>query len=173
MIRHHSKTVVVALVAAATLAALACSERPPLAPDGSTADVRLGIQAAPGSYVISFLKETSTGLAAAADTELVGTYLVLKSEVRDYAGNLAQIGSVTYEYCWAGGTYAPSASCKSGSGIWKRLMSMNVDSIGSLAGFGYCSTPRTIGFRFTYQGRNSGIANGVSASRDFTWAASI
>jgi hypothetical protein len=46
---------------------------------------------------------------------------------------------------------------------------MAVDPIGSLSGVGACSSPRTIGFRFSYVGRGSGIASGVSQSRDFTW----
>jgi hypothetical protein len=157
---------------AATFAIFACSDRSPVAPDQSADDMRLAVQGTPGSYVISFLKETPTGLAPAADTEPVGTYLVLKSEVRDYLGNLAETGTVTYQVCSAKGNYAPSATCDSGGGTWKRFLSGSVDPVGFLVGFGACSTPRSIGFRFTYSGgRGSGIANGVSASKDFTWAA--
>lgn len=161
----------VIVVLAATFAVGACSERSLVAPELGADGVRLAGQAAPGSYVISFLKETSTGLAPAADAEPVGTYLVLKSEVRDSFGNLAQSGDVRYEFCWSNGDYAPSSSCDSGSGVWRRHMSVRVDPIGSLVGWGSCSTPRTIGFRFTYSGRGSGIASGVSQSKDFTWVA--
>ena len=158
---------------AVTLASAACSEHSPVAPGPGPGDVRLAVQtAAAGSYVISFRKETSTGLAPAADAEPVGTYLVLKSEVRDNAGNLAQSGSVTYEYCWSRGDYAPSSVCNGGSGSWRRHMTMRIDPVGQLSGFGSCSTPRTIGFRFTYAGRGSGIASGVSEPKDFTWVAS-
>lgn len=158
---------------AATLALAACSENSPIAPGPRPGDVRMAVQAAAtGSYVISFLKETSTGLAPAADAEPVGTYLVLKSEVRDSFGNLARSGSVTYEYCWSKGDYAPSSVCNGGSGSWRRHMTMTIDPVGQLSGFGSCSTPRTIGFRFTFAGRGSGIASGVSQSRDFTWVAS-
>ena len=154
---------------AATLALAACSERQPVAPGPGT-DARIAAQTDPaGSYVISFLKETSTGLAPAADTEPVGTYLVLKSEVKDAFGNVAQSGSVTYEYCWSHGSYAPSSVCESGAGSWRRHMTMKIDPVGQLSGFGSCSTPRTIGFRFTFAGRGSGIASGVSEPRDFTW----
>jgi hypothetical protein len=157
---------------AAAFAVLACSEQSPVAPGASPDDLRMAVQGTPGSYVISFLKETSTGLAPTTDIEPVGTYLVLKSEVRDNLGNLAQSGTVTYQVCSAKGNYAPSATCNGGGGTWKRFLSGSVDPIGLLAGFGACSTPRSIGFRFTYSGgRNSGIANGVSASRDFTWTA--
>lgn len=157
---------------AAAFAVLACSDQSPVAPDAVPDDLRMGIQGTPGSYVISFLKETSTGLASTTGTEPVGTYLVLKSEVRDSFGNLAQSGTVTYQVCSAKGNYAPSATCNSGGGTWKRFFSGSVDPIGMLVGFGFCSTPRAIGFRLTYSGgRSSGIANGVSASKDFTWAA--
>jgi hypothetical protein len=157
---------------AAILALAACSERMPVAPTAGSVDTRVATQgAATGSYVLSFLKETSTGLVAAADTEPVGTYLVLKSEVKDAFGNVAQSGSVTYEYCWSHGNYAPTAVCNSGAGSWRRHMTMAIDPVGQLSGFGSCSTPRSIGFRFTFAGRSSGIASGVSEARDFTWVA--
>ncbi|HYN80139.1 MAG TPA: hypothetical protein VES88_01445 [Gemmatimonadaceae bacterium] len=157
---------------AATFGVLACSEQSPVAPDAGYDDLRMAIQSTPGSYVISFLKGTSSGLAPTAGTEPVGTYLVLKSEVRDNLGNLAQSGTVTYQVCSAKGNYAPSATCNSGGGTWKRFFSGSVDPIGLLVGFGSCSTPRAIGFRLTYSGGgSSGIANGVSASKDFIWAA--
>ena len=168
--KGNRANVIVALAATFTL--IACSERSVVAPDRASPTVGLAVRsAATGSYVISFLKETTTGLAPAADAEPTGTYLALKSEVRDAAGNLAQSGSVRYEYCWSHGDYAPSASCQSGTGSWRRLLTVSVDPIGSLVGFGTCSTPRTIGFRFTYSGRNSGIASGVSQVKDFTWVA--
>src|SRR5688500_10439134 len=153
-------------------ALVACSESP-VAPITAPDDVATAkpASAAAGSYAISFLKETSTALAPAADAEPVGTYLVLKSEVRDAAGNLAQSGSVKYEYCVSKGDYAPSAVCDSGAGSWRRLLSMEIDPVGQLAGFGSCSTPRTIGFRFTFSGRSSGIASATSPSKDFTWLA--
>jgi hypothetical protein len=159
---------------ATAFALVACSEQSPVAPIAGPDGVAMArVATATGSYTISFLKETSfsTGLAPAADAEPVGTYLVLKSEVRDAAGNLAQSGSVKYEYCVSKGDYAPSAVCDSGAGSWRRLLSMEIDPVGQLAGFGSCTTPRTIGFRFTFSGRSSGIASAVSQSRDFTWLA--
>jgi hypothetical protein len=98
----------------------------------------------------------------------VRSFLVVRSEVRDDAGVLATVGKVTYEYCWSRGDYAASAVCANGSGSWKRLRTMDVDPVGSRFGFGSCSVPRTIGFRFTYSGRGT-IAPGTSAARDFTW----
>jgi hypothetical protein len=165
-----NRTAVVALVAA--LALPACSERSLVAPDASPGGVSFAaIQSLPGTYVLSFMIETSSGLGPIADgiAAPTGTYLVLKSEVRDNGGTLATVGSVTYEYCWSRGNYAPKSTCDSGAGSWRRLFSMSIDPVGQLAGFGSCSTPRSIGFRFTYAGRKSGISDGVSASKDFTW----
>ena len=157
---------------ATAFALVACSEQSPVAPIAGPDGVAMArVAAATGSYAISFLKETSTGLALAADAEPVGTFLVLKSEVRDAAGNLAQSGNVKYEYCVSKGDYAPSAVCNNGAGSWRRLLSMDIDPVGQLAAFGACTTPRTIGFRFTFSGRSSGIASAVSQSRDFTWLA--
>lgn len=155
---------------AAALALVACSEQSAVAPLADPEASMARVSAPTGSYVISFLKETSTGLAPAADSEPVGTYLVLKAVVRDAAGNLAQSGSVKYEVCMSKGDYAPAAECNGGSGSWRRWMSVDVDPIGSLVGFGACTTPRAIGFRFTFSGRSSGIAGGSSQARDFTWA---
>jgi len=153
-------------------ALVACSESP-VAPITAPDDVATAkpASAAAGSYAISFLKETSTGLAPATDAEPVGTFLVLKSEVRDAAGNLATSGTVKYEYCVSKGNPAPAAVCDGGGGSWRRLLSMNIDPVGQLAGYGSCSTPQAIGFRFTFSGRSSGIASATSEARDFTWVA--
>lgn len=160
-----------AIVAAAAISALgACSD--PTAPGvGESPDqVRFANQAALGSYQIFFMIESRTGLISVDNSAPVGSYLVLRSEIRDNSGALAQVGKVTYEYCWAKGNYAPSLSCTTGTGTWRRLLAMSVDPIGSRAGFGSCSTPRAIGFRVKYSGSDA-IAPGVSAPRDFTWLA--
>lgn len=159
-----------ALVAIAVfLSASACSEQSLVSPDAQPANVNFAVQASAGTYAIIFLKETNSGLAPAADAEPVGTYLVLKSQITDGNGNPAETGTVTYEVCSVKGGYAPSAACASGSGTWKRYYASSVDSVGSLVGFGACSTPRSIGFRVSYGGKRGGIASGVSAARDFTW----
>ena len=170
MARQHPTHYLALLIATGGVAG--CGESSLVEP-GAVPDARREAGAAPGSYLLSFLKETRTGLSPAADAEPVGTYLVLKSEVRDASGNLAQVGSVTYEFCWRNGDYAPKASCDAGSGSWKRHWAVRVDPIGSLMGFGACSSPRTIGFRFSYTGQGSGIASEVSQSRDFTWTAGL
>ncbi len=161
--RKSARFVALTLAAAA---AVACTEQSPVAPLEIPDDISRAVHGASGTYVLTFFKETSTGLAPAADAEPVRTYLVLGSEVRDLSGNLINVGKVTYQYCWSNGDYAPSASCNSGSGSWRRQLAVTV---GTKVGFGWCSTPRTIGFRFTFSGRGSGVADGVSQGRDFTW----
>jgi hypothetical protein len=150
----------------------ACSDQSPLAPEAPD-ELRLGVSAPQGSYVISFLIEAPGGLLPIEEGVSVptGSFLVLKATVRDNAGNLATAGTVTYEFCWAQGDYAPKAACDSGNGRWKRHWSVRVDPVGSLMAFGSCSTPRSIGFRFTYSGKGSGIASGTSMAKDFTWSA--
>ena len=155
-------------VTLAFLALSACSEPTSPAAEERAAAGRFINQALLGSYNLFFMIETRTGLLGVDDSAPVRSFLVLRSEVKDNAGALATVGKVTYEFCWSKGDYAPSAACETGSGSWRRLFTMNVDPIGSRFGFGSCSTPRTIGFRFTYSGRGA-IAAGVSAPRDFTW----
>lgn len=157
------------------IAAAGCSRESPVAPGASPAGVsshsRVALQTdTAGTYEIHFLKETRQGLQPVLDFTLnVREFLVLKSQIKDSLGVPAEEGTVTYEYCERQNVKVPSAECESGAGRWKRLMSMSIDQYGSLAGFGSCSTPRTIGFRFRFNGLNSGIANGVSAARDVSW----
>ena len=155
----------------------ACSSQSPAAPlpavepsltDGTSRD-EARTTAVPGTYEISFLKESIGGLQPVTDNTLnVGEFLVLKSQVKDVFGVPAVAGRVTYEYCSLNNEKVRSSECESGRGRWKRLFSMPVDPVGSLFGFGSCSTPRTIGFRFRYSGGGS-IADGVSPSADVTW----
>lgn len=176
MERRNRAKIAVALLA--TLVLAGCSDRSLVAPDESDG-LRLGVQSTPGTYAISFLIEAPGGLVPVENQAPVGSYLVLQGEVTDNLGNTPTSGSVTYEYCWAKGNYAPSAMCVSGAGSWKRLMSIRVmmrtNADGTVepdiapVGFGWCSTPRSIGFRITFSGRGSGVASGVSAPRDFTW----
>lgn len=164
-----------AIVVLGCMTVTGCSRESPIAPEASPADVstqnRAAPQtAAPGTYEILFLKETRQGLQTVVDFTLnVREFLVLKSQITDSNGVPAQEGTVTYEYCERQNVKVPSAECESGAGRWKRHMSMSVDPVGSLAGFGSCSTPRTIGFRFRFDGLNGPIASGVSAARDVSW----
>ncbi|HXG69856.1 MAG TPA: hypothetical protein VNJ04_04500 [Gemmatimonadaceae bacterium] len=67
------------------------------------------------------------------------------------------------------GAQKPTGPTLSNIGVGCLLMT--IDPVGQLSGFGSCSTPRSIGFRFTYSGRRSGIPSRASQSKDFTWAA--
>jgi len=156
------------LVLTATFTLGGCSE--PAAPglDDTPAAARFINDALPGSYELFFMIETPTGLMSVDNNAPVRSFLVLRSAVKDNSGVLATVGKVTYEHCWSKGDYAPSAVCAAGLGSWKRLYTMSVDLVGSRFGFGSCSTPRTIGFRFTYTGRGA-ISSGTSVQRDFTW----
>lgn len=171
----HSRRAILRCLPVALVAftCAACSGDSPVAPGASASAVGVRNEvaakpAAAGTYEISFLKETRQGLEPIVDTLRVGEYLVLKSQVKDAFGILAEEGLVTYEYCSLQNVKVKSSECDIGPGRWTRLMSMSVDPIGSLAGFGSCSKHRTIGFRFRYTGGGD-IANGVSPSRDVTW----
>jgi hypothetical protein len=65
---------------------------------------------------------------------------------------------------------APSAACANGTAAWANLTTMPIDQSGNAyLDFGVVLIPRTVGFRFRYLGQGSGIENGVSEPRDFTW----
>lgn len=165
----------VAAIVFGSCAFAACAGQSPVTPSraaeiGGQDQLAGKAAAAAGTFDISFLKESTSGLQPVPDLTLgVGEYLVLKSSIADASGNPVRSGQVTYEYCTRRNVAAAAAECQSGSGTWTRLLSMSVDPIGSLAGFGSCSTPRTIGFRFRYTAQGSGIANGVSPAKDVTW----
>jgi len=160
--------------------AVACGQ-PPLSPAGAagvlgSSSSRVSGNTVPGTYELSFLMEQFPGGLQPIDSTLeVGRYLVLKATVRDGGGLLATQGSVTFEYCSARGAPAPKASCEAGAGSWKRHMTMKLDASGfpPLAGWGACSTPRSIGFRFRYAAQGSTIPSGTSAARDATWVATF
>jgi hypothetical protein len=173
MSSRNAGPIVIAVISLIGIAA--CSRESPVAPDGLPAIVSGHNQpsaqtGAPGMYEILFLKETFPGLQPVLNYTLnVHEVLVLKSRITDSNGVPAEEGTVTYEYCERQNVKVPSAECESGRAHWTRLMSMSVDQIGSLANFGSCSTPRTIGFRVRFNGQGSGIASGVSAARDVSW----
>ena len=145
--------------------------------------VTLADQPVPGSYELSFFTEDFVQLSSLpACTPSPGVScpdLVLGAHITDNAGLPAQGGSVTFQICVIAGQHvgdlhrhwAPSAECDTGSGAWESLganLKLN-ESGDAFTGFGIIINPRTIGFRVRYSGQGSGIANGVSASKDFTW----
>jgi hypothetical protein len=151
------------------LAALtvACSDQLPVAP-GATPEGRqyatMSAQPAAGTYELSFLP-TNSGLG-----------VILRAHVQDAFGVPAERGTAIFQYCSLHGVSAPSVDCDTGSGnwtLWGRagIIPSPSPSVGD-ALMVYDLVPpsgTTIGFRFRYIGQNSGIANGVSASRDFTF----
>jgi hypothetical protein len=157
------------------MAVAACSRESPVAPNALPIGVSSQSTAATqpvdaGTYEILFLKSTRQGLEPVLNFTLnVREYLVLKSQIRDNLGVLAEDGVVTYEYCARQKVKVRSSECDSGQATWTRLISMPVDPVGSLAGFGSCSTPRTIGFRVRFNGQGGRIASGMSASQDVSW----
>ena len=84
---------------------------------------------------------------------------------------------MTFEYCGYKGRAnditnpdeAPLSECLSGAATWKRLGTARVESGDAFYVFGGVRYPRTVGFRFRYEGRRSGIADGGTLGEDFTW----
>jgi hypothetical protein len=173
----------VIVVGFATISAAACSGESPVTPDAtpsaSTTNAGSGASdAAPGAvagtYDLLFVEggqEVSTLPAGA------GSELTLKAHVTTAAtGDLATGGTVTFEYCGYKGRAnditnpdeAPLSDCLSGVASWKRLGTVPVESGDALLAFGTVQFPLTVGFRLRYDGRRSGIADGVTVG-EFTW----
>ena len=166
------------LVVGGAVALVACSDQTPVAPSvnrGASGDLHAVVRAATGSYELSFY---TNGLVPVTSLT-VFQELILGAHVTDGSGAPAQGGSVTFQYCSLKGLpsndinrpdEAPSAECATKAATWANLISVPVDGSGNAyMNFGFVSIPRTVGFRFRYTGQGSGIANSVSAPRDFTW----
>jgi hypothetical protein len=167
----------------ATISATACSGQSPVTPDAapsaSTANAGSGASdaarsAVPGTYDLVFIQngqEVST-LSAGQGSELT-----LKAHVTTPAGVPATSGTATFEYCGYKGRAnditapdeAPVSECLSGAASWKRLARSSVTSGDAFYVFGVVRYPRTVGFRFRYDGARSGIADGGTLGEDFTW----
>jgi hypothetical protein len=171
--RNLARLLTVGFVASAVLA---CSDQTPVVPSanpGPPQEVR-GV-AALGSYELSFF---ANGLVPVA-TLTVFQELILGAHVADGSGAPAQGGLVTFQYCSLKGgppndinraDEAPSAACDTRDAAWANLVSVRVDGSGNAyMNFGFVSIPRTVGFRFRFTGQGTGIANGTSAPKDFTW----
>lgn len=180
MVRRNFRILMV-VIAASALAA--CSDRSPVAPPGPDFAAHMArVVPVPGSYELSFLSNGQPVSSLPVCQGLVCPELILKAHVA-YAssGAPAQGGSVTFQYCSRNGPSndidradeAPMAECESGAASWSRLRTRDVDANGdAFMNFGFVSRPRTIGFRFKYSARRSGLADGLSAPRDFTWTSS-
>ena len=168
----------------------ACSRLSPAAPvAGSTAEAVFAESAAPpgasaaatvlpGTYTLTF-HDTS---GAEVSSLPILRELVLRAHVTDSAGQPAQRGSVTFQYCSLKGLptnditradEAPMSECASGAARWRNLLSTPVNASGEAAmGFGFVRIPRIIGFRFKYDGgRTIGIASGIGGPRDIEFTA--
>jgi hypothetical protein len=177
MERRNRAYVLVASIT--TFAILACSEQLPVGPGGPRDAGRDAVlaRAVSGCYGLSFLNSSLQPVA----TLVVLHEAVLKAHVDNCAGNAAQGGSVTFQYCSLKGgppndiaraDEAPSAACATGDASWARVGTVQVNASGdALINFGLVSIPRTIGFRFKYQPQGSSIASGVSDPADLTWTA--
>jgi hypothetical protein len=155
---------------------VACSDQTPVAPslNAGAGDVHVLARAALGSYELSFY---TNGLQPVSSLP-VFEELVLGAHVAA-SGVAAQGGLVTFQYCSlkalppndiTRADEAPSAACATNDAKWANLLSVPVDGSGNAyMNFGFAAIPRTVGFRFKYTGQGSGIANGFSLPRDFTW----
>jgi hypothetical protein len=141
-------------------------------------------QPVPGTYDLFFYKIVSGDLVAVETlpvcTETACEELILNARVTD--GTLpAQGGIATFQYCSYKGLppnditradEAPSSACEDGSAVWKSLATLPVDQSGNAYyDFGIVRIPRTVGFRFKYLARGSGIEKATSLPEDFVWTA--
>jgi hypothetical protein len=184
MTPRNTVRTIVAVVGTAAL--VACSPEAVVAPASATmmtASAALsarGSQVGAGTYVLSFV---DNHLQPVTTLLVGGPELILAAHVADAAGNPAQRGSVSFQYCSLNGLpsnditradEAPSADCASGAATWTQLTSVRVDASGNAyMDFGLVRIPRTVGFRFRYLSQGSSIPNGVSAPADFTWVSGI
>ncbi|HYU52282.1 MAG TPA: hypothetical protein VEK37_05030 [Gemmatimonadaceae bacterium] len=176
MVRRNVAGLLAVFVGAVAL--VACSDQTPVSPkvnSAAPADLRVVASGATGSYQLSFY---TNGLVPVSSLT-VFQELILGAHVADASGAPAQGGSVTFQYCSLKGLpsndinrpdEAPSAECATRAASWANLISVPVDGSGNAyMNFGFVSIPRTVGFRFKYNGQGSGIANGTSTPSDFTW----
>ncbi len=142
----------------------------------------LSAQQVPGTYTLSFLKFVNGVLEPVSTlsvcTPSVCEELILKAHIEGASGP-AQGGVAIFQYCSLKGLppnditrpdEAPSAACEDGSATWANVASLKVNESGdAYFNFGIVLIPRTVGFRFKYVGRGSGIEKGTSAPMDFIW----
>ena len=188
-----SKPIVVSKLIAALIGVVVmagCSGQPPAAP--SAASVVAGdasvkpSQGVPGVYDLSFAVWRNGILEPVTSLSVSSAELILDAHVSDSAGNPAQQGTVTFEYCsYKGGPpndinradEAPKEACEQGSASWARLTSVAINSCPTLGAgyacmnFGIVRIPRTVGFRFRYSTQGGVIASGVSPAKNFVWVA--
>jgi hypothetical protein len=153
-----------ASVAIAVLSAAfgACSDQVPVAPD-----------AAPGAALqVSPLAQPADGEGEISFVPGIFDRVTLVATVTDTEGNLAQGGVVVFQFCASIGEFGfpvgqPSAECEpGGSGRWLRAGTASV--VAGEASLTFCCVTGTLGFRFVYRGRGSGIGNFTILGEDYT-----
>ena len=137
----------------------------------------------PGIYDLSFRAYRGSGILEPVSSLLVGDGpLVLFAHIEDTAGNPAQSGTVTFEYC---GDFEPKETCNAGLARWTRLNRVSIGSCGGFPGLdpgpgnaclfvtetGGPGMEGDDGFRFKYAGRRGGVDSGTSGAANFTWTA--
>jgi hypothetical protein len=191
MSRHTSARLII--VTALTITLAACSNQSPVAPGAplSVEGSSLGAKPSsgvPGVYALTFHARPSgaSSYQEVSSLPVLSTYLVLRAQVTDAAGNPASLGAVTFEYCSYGGRTtdinnpdeAPKEACEQGVAKWTRSTFLGSDPNCNLVGggfdckvFGIVRIPRTLGFRFRYAQQKGSIASGTSPARNFVWTA--
>ena len=189
--RHGLMKHALAIVVLPGLVLAGCSNQSPIAPESpsaaaggaSASDAR---SSSPGVYTLSFIARVDGTVQEVTSLPVLSTELNLKAYVTSNAGEPAQGGAVTFEYCsFKGGPRnditrpdeAPKEACDQGGASWVRLTSLPVNAgtcpeLGTgyaCMNFGIVSIPRDIGFRFRYSPQGSGIASGTSEATNFTW----
>ena len=137
-----------------------------------------------GVYDLSFWVWRTGSLEPVSSLPVSGGPLVLFAHVEDAAGNPADGGTVTFEFC---GDYEPKEACDSGQARWTRLGRVSIGSCyckscGGLPGydpgpgnacifvFDSGSIPGDDGYRFKYAGgRRTVVDSGMSGAANFTW----
>jgi hypothetical protein len=149
----------------------ACADRELVGVADSPAHAR--VVGVVGTYEVTFHVQGFHAIGPGVESAVVNTEMAVRANVRGSDGQLATVGSVTFERCELRRNPAPAAECISGQGTWRRVFSIQMDPSGyppTVHG-GICSSPTVIGFRFRYDGKRGAIANGMSAPRDFAWVA--
>src|SRR5215203_4843621 len=154
--------------ALAPFALLACAGESLVVPQATSQDVRYAtILAQPADGTLYQLSVYATDF---------GTGAILDAYVLDAFSAPATSGSVVFYYCSLQGNPAPSETCLTGGGRWRRYGSSGIIGAGPNQGHALLTftesqpSGTTIGFRFKFSGQGSGIASAPSDNvADYTW----
>ncbi len=151
------------VVAVLSAALGACSD---LAPVGPGPEQDAALQVGPLDQPVEGEGDISFAPGSSGEVTLV-------AHVTDTEENPAQGGVVVFQFCVQGVEFGfptgalPSAECEpGGSGRWARAGTVAV--VAGEASSTFCCVSATLGFRFTYQGRGTGIRNFTIPGEDYT-----